>query len=122
MDKAQAIHEFWSSFGLPAYDENTVDEDAEFPYITYSVSTASIDDFVLLTASLWYYSTSWKEITKKAEEIEQRLTTMYPPAIKIDGGRAYFVKGVPFSQRMAEESDDAVRRMYLQIEAEFLTN
>lgn len=122
MDKAQAIHQFWSGFGLPAYDENTVDEDAEFPYITYSVSTGSIGDFILLTASLWYRSTSWKDITKKAEEIEQMLTEMSPPAIKIDGGRAYFVKGAPFSQRLAEESDDSVRRMYLQVNAEFLTN
>lgn len=122
MDKAQVIQEFWSSFDLPAYDENTVDENAEFPYITYSVSTGSIDDYIILTASLWYFSTSWKEITKKAEEIEQRLITMSPPAIKIDGGRAYFTKGTPFSQRMPEQSDDAVRRIYLQVNAEFLTN
>ena len=122
MDKAQVIQEFWSSFDLPAYDENTVDENAEFPYITYSVSTGSIDDYIVLTASLWYFSTSWKEITNKAEEIEQRLTKMSPPAIKIDGGRAYFTKGTPFSQRMPEQSDDAVRRIYLQVNAEFLTN
>lgn len=120
--KEQAIHQFWSSFGLPAYDSTTVDEEAEMPYITYDVSTGSIDDFILLTASLWYRSTSWTAITEKAHEIEEYLTTMSPPAIKIDGGRAYFVKGTPFSQRMAEESDDFVRRIYLQVNAEFLTN
>lgn len=122
MQKEQAIHQFWSSFGLPAYDANTVDEDAEMPYITYDVSTGSIGDFILLTASLWYRSTSWSAITEKAHEIENRLTTMSPPAIKIDGGRAYFVKGTPFSQRMSEPSDDSVRRIYLQVNAEFLTN
>ena len=122
MWKEHAIHQFWSSFGLPAYDENTVDDDAEMPYITYSVSTGSIDDFILLTASLWYRSDSWNAITQKAHEIENRLTNMSPPAIKIDGGRAYFVKGTPFSQRMSEESDDLVRRIYLQVNAEFLTN
>lgn len=120
--KEQAIHQFWSSFGLPAYDSTTVDEDAEMPYITYDVSTGSIDDFILLTASLWYRSTSWTAITEKAHEIEEYLTTMSPPAIKIDGGRAYFVKGNPFSQRMAEQADDSVRRLYLQVNAEFLTN
>ena len=120
--KEQAIHQFWSSFGLPAYDVNTVDEDAEMPYITYDVSTGSIDDFILLTASLWYRSTSWNAITQKAHDIEEYLTTMSPPASKIDGGRAYFTKGSPFSQRMAEPGDDLVRRIYLQINAEFLTN
>lgn len=122
MWKEHAIHQFWSSFGLTAYDENTVDDDAVMPYITYSVSTGSIDDFILLTASLWYRSESWTEITRKAREIENYLTTMSPPAIKIDGGRAYFTKGTPFSQRMAELGDDFVRRIYLQVNAEFLTN
>lgn len=122
MDKAQAIHHFWSSFGLPAYDENTVDEDAEFPYITYSVATGSIDDFILLNASLWYRSTSWAAISRKADEIAQYITNIHPPAIKIDGGRVYLYKGSPFAQRMAEESDDSVRRIYLNVYAEFLTN
>ena len=122
MDKAQAIHQFWSGFGLPAYDENTVDEDAEFPYITYSVATGSIEDFILLTASLWYRSTSWAAISRKADEIAQAITDMNPPAIKIDGGRVYLSKGSPFAQRMAEESDDSVRRIYMNVYAEFLTN
>lgn len=122
MWKEHAIHQFWSGFGLTAYDSITVDEDAEMPYITYDVSTGSIDDFILLTASLWYRDTAWTAITAKAREIENYLTTMSPPAIKIDGGRAYFTKGTPFSQRMAEESDDLVRRIYLQVNAEFLTN
>lgn len=122
MDKAQAIDQFWSGFGLPAYDENTVPDDAVMPYITYSVSTGSIEDFVLLTASVWYRSTRWREITLKVNEIENMINTASPLAIKIDGGRAYFTKGTPFSQRMAEPGDDMTRRIYLQINAEFLTN
>ena len=122
MDKAQAIHWFWSRFGLPAYDENTVDDDAEMPYITYSVVTGDIEDVVLLSASIWYRSTSWAEITHKANEISHYLTNMSPPAVKIDGGRAYFTKGLPFAQRMSDENDEFVRRIYLQVDAEFLTN
>lgn len=122
MDKAQAIHNFWSGFGIPAYDENTVPWTAIMPYITYSVSTGSIENFVLLTASLWYKSTSWAEITQKVKEIEQAITSMNPPTMKIDGGRVYLVKGTPFAQRMSEPGNDLVRRMYLQVNAEFLTN
>lgn len=122
MWKEHAIHQFWSSFGLPAYDMTTVDDDAEMPYITYDVSTGSIGDFILLTGSVWYRSGSWTPVTQKVHEIEEYLTTMSPPAIKIDGGRAYFTKGVPFSQRVADPSDDTVRRIYLQVNAEFLTN
>lgn len=122
MDKAQAIHRFWSGFGLPAYDENSVDDDAVMPYITYSVVTGDLEDVVLLSASLWYRSTSWADITHKADEISQYITRMSPPAVKIDGGRAYFTKGLPFAQRMSEPNDDSVRRIYLQVDAEFMTN
>lgn len=122
MWKEQAIHQFWSSFEIPAYDVNSVDEDAEMPYITYDVSTGSLDDPIFLSASLWYRSTSWAAITQKVHEIEEYLTTMNPPAIKIDDGRLYLTKGSPFSQRMAEPGDDFVRRIYIQINAEFLTN
>lgn len=122
MWKEHAIHQFWSSFGIPAYDSTTVDEDAEMPYITYDVSTGSIGDFILLTGSIWYRSDGWTAVTQKAHEIEEYLTTMSPPAIKIDGGRAYFTKGAPFSQRISEPNDDTVRRIYIQVNAEFLTN
>ena len=35
MTKAAAIYQFWNSFGLTAYEENSVPTDATFPYITY---------------------------------------------------------------------------------------
>ena len=39
MTKAAAIYQFWNSFGLTAYEENTVPDDAAFPYITYQLVT-----------------------------------------------------------------------------------
>ena len=41
MTKAEALHSFYSSFGLTAYEENSVPDDAEFPYITYNITTDS---------------------------------------------------------------------------------
>jgi hypothetical protein len=46
MDKEQAIQNFWSQFGIPAYDENSVPDDLRYPFITYSVSTDMLDDTV----------------------------------------------------------------------------
>ena len=45
MDKQQAIHGFWSSFGITAYDENSVPDDAELPYITYNDLHSNMDRF-----------------------------------------------------------------------------
>jgi hypothetical protein len=121
MDKAQALQTFWESFGIPAYEQTTVPETAKMPYITYSVSTDSLDNVVNMSASVWYYSTSWKDISEKTEQIARYIVGMNPPSIKFDGGRLYIAKGNPFAQRMADPNDDMIRRMYLNIQAEYLS-
>jgi hypothetical protein len=121
MTKGQAIQSFWERFDIPAYDETTVPDNAQFPYITYQVQTDSLDSVCMTNASLWYRSYSWKEISEKTEEISQAIARMNPPSIKIDGGRLYISKGVPFAQRMSDDSDDAIRRILLNINYEFLT-
>ena len=50
MTKAAAIYQFWSGFGLTAYEENTVPEDAVFPYVTYQLVTDSFGREVAATA------------------------------------------------------------------------
>lgn len=118
MDKWQAIHNFWESFDLPAYDETTVPDNAKMPYITYSAAVDSIDSAVIINASLWYRSNSWSEISRKAEEISNSLIQV--KTIPLDVGFLYLTRGNPFAQRMVDE-DDTIRRIYLIIMAEFLT-
>lgn len=120
MTKEQAIHAFWSSFGIPAYDEQSVPDTAKMPYITYRVVTDSIGNVCNLTGSIWYRSTSWKEISDKSAEIARYVAHEGFTRLKLDNGYVWFTKGTPFAQRMADE-DDTVRRIYLNIQAEFLT-
>ena len=119
MDKGQAVQWFWSRFELDAYDQYTVPEDAQMPYITYSFAMDKMDNIVLLNGSLWYRSTSWRDITQKAEEIGRYLN-MYN-IIPLDEGYLYLYRGTPFAQRMADEDTD-VRRIYFNVNAEYLTN
>ncbi len=121
MDKYQAIDQFWNSFEWPAYDENTVPDDASMPRITYSMVSDSIGYPVMIPASLWDKSSSWERISKKAEEISQAIASMNPPAIEIDNGRMYITKGSPYAQRMRDSSDDLIRRIYLNVDVEYFT-
>lgn len=124
MNKSQAIHNFWSSFGLKAYDESTVpnkESVPSFPFITYNVVIDDIGNAVGLTASIWDRSTSWKIISDKVDEISEYITKMNPPSIKLDHGRLYITKGTPFAQRMSDPDDDSIRRIYINLQAEFLT-
>lgn len=133
MKKSQALQQFWESFGIPAFDENTV---PDFPggkapekYITYSVSTGELGNVINLTASIWERnSTSWEFVETKAEEIAKAIEErdfsrmgINAPTIPLDNGRLYLTQGSPFAQRLADPGSDLTRRIYLNIQAEFLT-
>ena len=120
MTKAAAIYKFWNSFGLTAYEENAVPDDATFPYITYQLVTDSFDREIQFTASLWYRSESWAVINAKTEEISQRISRG-GKIISCDDGAIWLKRGQPFAQNMRDESDDLIKRKYLNITAEFIT-
>ena len=120
MTKAAAIYQFWSGFGLTAYEENTVPTDAAFPYLTYQLVTDSFDREVAATASLWYRGESWTAINAKTEEISQKISRG-GKIIACDGGAIWIKRGQPFAQNMGDESDDLIKRKYLNITAEFMT-
>ena len=120
MTKAAAIYQFWNSFGLTAYEENSVPDEAAFPYITYQLVTDSFDSELQLTASLWYRSESWTGINAKTEEISQKISRG-GKIISCDGGAIWLKRGQPSAQSMGDESDDLIKRKYLNITAEFIT-
>ena len=120
MTKAAAIYQFWNSFGLTAYEENSVPDDAKFPYITYQLVTDSFDREIPLAVSIWYRSESWTGINSKTEEISQTISRG-GKIISCDGGAIWLKRGQPFSQSMGDESDDLIKRKYLNITAEFMT-
>ena len=119
MDREQALHRFWSSFGLSAWDENAVPSGSELPYLTYSVATAEMGEDVLLGASVWYKSASWAAITQKVEEIGSAIGNG-GILLPYRNGRLWIRKGSPFSQRMGDPDDPMIRRIYLNIVAEYL--
>lgn len=119
MNKIQTLHAFWSGFGLNAYDENSVPDGAELPYITYEVSEDSFGYSLAQTASLWYHDSSWSGITEKEQEIADFITRG-GRMISYDGGAMWIQKASPWAQRMEEPSDDMIRRIVLNVTVEFL--
>ena len=120
MTKAAAIYQFWNSFGLTAYEENSVPDEAAFPYITYQLVTDSFDREIQLTASLWYRSESWTAINAKTEEISQKISRG-GKIISCDGGAIWLKRGQPFAQNMGDESDNLIKRKYINISIVFIT-
>lgn len=125
LDKEATLHSFWSSFGIPAYDENTVVNPAtgktpEPPYITYDVITDNLGNNCYMSAILWYRDSSWAEITNKSQEISNRFGYS-GISIPIQGGYIWIKRGNPFAQRGNDPNDQTIRRILLNIVVEYLT-
>ena len=125
MTKAAALYAFFSSFGIPAYEENSVptDEDGEppsFPYLTYELITDSFGTEIPLSFSAWYKSTSWTEANRMEETISKRIgrAGIHVPC---DGGAVWFKRGTPFAERMGDASDQFIKRISMNLSVEFWT-
>lgn len=119
MNKIQALHSFWSSFGIKAYDENSVPDATPFPYITYEVTTDDFGNQIPQTVSLWYRDSSWISITEKEMQISDFITRG-GKMITYEDGAMWIRKARPWAQRMNDPSDEMIRRIILNVVIEFL--
>lgn len=118
MDAEQVIHNFWSSFGIPAYDDNSVPQDAVLPYITYDISYDSFDNDVVMNASIWDRTTSWDELSRTAKEITDNYRNN-GVKLRTDRGIVWIKPGNPLYRRMGND-DQNIKRMILNIICEYI--
>lgn len=119
MNAEQAIQSFWESFGIAAYDETTVPDDAKTPYITYEMSKDFFDQPRQVSAAIWYRSPSWKEITEKEKEIADKIGRG-GIIISSTDGPIWIQRGTPWAHRLSDNSDRMIRRIALTLIVEFL--
>lgn len=124
MTKASALYSFFSSFGLKAYEENSVyamGNAPKLPYITYEMSLDSFEgNDVSLSFSLWSRSSSWEAANAKADEISK--TIGRGKVIECDGGYILIHRGHPFSENLGDLTDDMIKRILCKITVRFYTN
>ena len=117
MDKLQALNNFWNQFDIPAYEQNTVPDDAKLPYITYEVASDDFNNTLMLTASIWYRDSKWAAITQKEKEISEHIGRG-GVTVSYEDGAFWLIKGTPWAQRMGD-TDDMIRRIVLQYAIEY---
>jgi hypothetical protein len=123
MTKAEAMRNFWNSFGIPAYEENSLPTGIPFPYITYQLVEDSFGNEVAMSANIWDKDSdghsALKTVSIKADEISEyigRGGVLLP----VNGGKIWVKRGSPFAQTLADE-DRTVKRKYLNIVVEYFT-
>lgn len=119
MTSTEALQNFWSSFGVPAYDENTVPDNAPLPRITYEVRISSLGYPVQITASIWARSKKWESVEDIAYAINQELS-FGGSSLHFSGGIIWLSRGDTFIQRMSDP-DKSIRRILLTLQAEYIS-
>lgn len=123
MTKAAALHQFFSSFGIPAYEATSVlnesgEPDVTFPYLTYELTLGAFEETTFPTVNLWYRSTSNVAINAKAQEIMDRCHNGAP--ITFDGGGAMIYCGN--WQALSDEVDRFIKRRYSNFTIQWVSN
>lgn len=125
MTKSAALYSFWSSFGLKAFDEQSVptgENAPEFPYITFERAIDGLGSVVALSASVWYRDSSVVDINAKTEEISKAFIDRKLRMIPCDGGGLLFFREQPFAQPLKNENDEMIKRTVINYSVMFITS
>lgn len=103
-----ALYAFWSQFGVPAYAEDMVPDDARVPYIRYTVAKAPAMDASVLTA-FNYHSKKLMGNVERAE-LAGRIADAIPQGgakIPVEGGGFLILRRGSDFQTLYQDPDDA---------------
>lgn len=118
-NKYQALHNFYSSFGVSAYEENSVPETAKLPYITYEVITSEFDgENIALSCQIYDKSNSLTRLNQLTEQLSERLRGGCK--LICDDGYIMLYRGEPFAQTHPT-GDKTVKAKYINITADYIT-
>ena len=110
LNTAKALKSFFSGFGLEAYTIDSVPDDVNLPYISYSLPEPEWNQKATLYAQVWERSRSNAFIIGKADEIVQAIGVGI--RIPIDGGYLVIYPESPLTQLM---TDGDYRSVYINL-------
>lgn len=120
MTQEAALHQFWNSFDIPAYNSVNVPDDATYPYIVYDMASGLWDDLAFPNISIWYRGNALTLLHNKVREIAETLKDG-GTRIQCDGGMMWITAGTPWCNYMTDPEDDQIKRAVLNVNINFVT-
>ena len=109
---AQALYSFFSGFGIPAYTEDTVPDDAELPYLTYPLIEPEWRQKHSFYVQVYYrHQTSNLDSLRKADEIVEAIGDC--AKLKCNGGYVVLRPENPLIQEKPPDND--IRAAYINL-------
>lgn len=120
MTKNKALYAWFNEF-MTFYRNTAVPSDAELPYGTYEYVESSWDGGeTAITVNLWFRTESEATPDEAASELSERIG-YGGTLLNCDEGYIWLKKGSPWCQSLSDDSDNAIKRRYINITAEYLT-
>lgn len=112
-DVAIALNSFFNSFGIPAYVEENIPDDATLPYITYTLAMPSWGEQASIQSRIWYKDAKLTAINAKCAEIKQSVGE--GKSIRTDTGYVVLHQDVNFAQYQPydDQGQSNVKVIYL---------
>ena len=124
MLKEQALYNFFSGFGVPAYEEHSVptgDDRPAYPYITYEMRTDLFGDCdTASTFSIWDNASTWSRLITLVNTISADIGR-WGKVLKCNNGYILICRDIPFAQADAEQ-DTSIKRELCSIKLRYYTN
>lgn len=106
---------------IPAYASTSVPDDAQLPYITYTVLTAAFGEpSCSLTVNIWCRTTSEAEPNAYAREMG-KIVPRGGTLVACDDGGIWIRRGSPWCISYNDDTDSNIKRRYFNVTAEYLT-
>lgn len=120
MTKNKALYAWFNEF-MTFYRDTAVPYDAELPYGTYDyVESAWDGGETAITVNLWFRTESEATPDEAASELAE-LIGYGGTILDCDEGYIWLKKGSPWCQSLTDDSDNAIKRRYINLTAEYLT-
>lgn len=69
----QAIFNFFSQFGVPAFLDNYALDFTQMPYITFNFNSPEFSEGMLMNARVWSRSMSFREVLRISDQIRNSI-------------------------------------------------
>lgn len=120
MTATQALYEFFTRFGIPAYPTNSVPDTTEFPWLTYEAKVGNAMDSALSCAVNLYYHTDSEAVPNaKAKEISDAIG-LGGKMLLHDEGAIWIKRAEPWLTPLVNEADSAIKQRQLMLSLEFI--
>lgn len=120
MTKGEAIHSFFSGFGVDAYATSSVPDDVILPYLTYDFVSDSFGQENTIAVNLWMHTESEAIPNAKAQQIADAIG-LGGKILRFDTGAVWVKRDSPWCQSLKDDTAPGVKRRLMNVALEYLS-